>query len=182
MGSKKTQRSQKGVPRNRNTVDARIKNPGSGRNWRKGKHTSTTTTVRSDQMRLMHGQLASLSTAADDWNHTEVGEESEMDSRLDFQECRTSLTKPRWLDERTEIPREEYNNYYYQIQLWAANELWAANKEQDALLKEMDITLYHLHNCAAMHTVYDLLSTAWKMRLQKNAERRNITLRRFDSS
>ena len=60
--------------------------------------------------------------------------------------------------------------------------LWAANKEQDALLKEMDITLLLLHNCAAMHTVYDLLSTAWKMRLQKNAERRNITLRRFDSS
>ena len=60
--------------------------------------------------------------------------------------------------------------------------LWAANKEQDALLKEMDITLLHLYNCAAMNTVYDLLSTAWKMRLQKNAERRNITLRRFDSS
>ena len=54
--------------------------------------------------------------------------------------------------------------------------LWAANKEQDALLKEMDITLFHLYNCAAMNTVYDLLSTAWKMRLQKNAERRNITL------
>ena len=68
------------------------------------------------------------------------------------------------------------------IQLSAANKLWAANKEQDALLKEMDITLLLLHNCAAMHTVYDLLSTAWKMRLQKNAERRNITLRRFDSS
>ena len=45
--------------------------------------------------------------------------------------------------------------------------LWAANKEQDALLKEMDITLFHLYNCAAMNTVYDLLSTAWKMRLQK---------------
>ena len=55
-------------------------------------------------------------------------------------------------------------------------QLWAANKEQDALLKEMDITLLHLYNCAAMNTVYDLLSTAWKMRLQKNAERRNITL------
>ena len=45
--------------------------------------------------------------------------------------------------------------------------LWAANKEQDALLKEMDITLFHLYNCAAMNTVYDLLSTAWKMRLEK---------------
>ena len=52
--------------------------------------------------------LASLSTAADDWNDTEVGEESEMDSQHDFQECRTSPTKPRWLDEQTEIPKEEY--------------------------------------------------------------------------
>ena len=32
----------------------------------------------------MHGQLASLSTVADDWNHAEVGEESEMDSQHDF--------------------------------------------------------------------------------------------------
>ena len=97
--------------------------------------------------------------------------------RLDFQECRTSLTEPRWLDERTEIPREEYNNYYYQIQLWAANELWAANKEQDALLREMDTTLLNSHNRAAMNAVYDLLSAAWKTRLRKSAERRNIILR-----
>ena len=62
--------------------------------------------VRSDQMPLMHGQLASLSSAADDWNDTEVGEESEMDSQHDFQECTTSPTKPRWLDEQTEIPKE----------------------------------------------------------------------------
>ena len=57
---------------------------------------------------LMHGQLASLSTAADDWNDTEVREVSEMDFQHDFQECRTSPTKPRWLDEQTEIPKEEY--------------------------------------------------------------------------
>ena len=38
-----------------------------------------------------HGQLASLSTAADDWNHTEVGEESEMDSQHDFQELQMQL-------------------------------------------------------------------------------------------
>ena len=44
--------------------------------------------VRSDQMPLMHGQLASLSTAADDWNDTEVGEESEIDFQHDYQECR----------------------------------------------------------------------------------------------
>ena len=87
MTTKKRQRSQKGEPRNRTTVDKRVQSPGSGRNWRKGKHTSTTTTVRSDQMLLMHGQLASRSTAADDWYHTEVGEESEMDSQHDFQEC-----------------------------------------------------------------------------------------------
>ena len=36
--------------------------------------------VRSDQMPLMHGQLASLSNASDGWNDTEVREESEMDS------------------------------------------------------------------------------------------------------
>ena len=53
--------------------------------------------------------------------------------------------------------------------------LWAANKEQDALLKEIDITLLQLYNCAAMNTVYDLLSTAWKMRLQKNAEKRKLS-------
>ena len=64
---------------------------------------------------LMHGQLASLSTAADDWNDTEVGEESEMDSQYDFPECRTSPTAPRWLDEQTEIPSEEYNSYDYQL-------------------------------------------------------------------
>ena len=52
-----------------------------------------------------------LSTVADDWNDAEVGEESEMDSQHGFQECRTSPTKPRWLDEQTEIPREEYNSY-----------------------------------------------------------------------
>ena len=39
----------------------------------------------------------------------EDGEESEMDSQHDFQECRTSPTKPRWLDELTEIPSEESN-------------------------------------------------------------------------
>ena len=38
-----------------------------------------------------HGQLASLPTAADDWNHTEVGEESEMDSQHDFQELQMQL-------------------------------------------------------------------------------------------
>ena len=64
---------------------------------------------------LMHGQLASLSTAADDWNDTEVGEESEMDSQYDFPECRTSHTAPRWLDEPTEIPSEEYNSNNYQL-------------------------------------------------------------------
>ena len=56
----------------------------------------------------MHGQLASPSDAGDDWNDTEVGEESEIDSQHDLQECRTSPTKPRWLDEQTEIPKEEY--------------------------------------------------------------------------
>ena len=66
---------------------------------------------------LMHGQLASLSTAADDWNDTEVGEESEMDSQHDLQECRTSPTKPRWLDEQTEIPKKEYYKIYYKENL-----------------------------------------------------------------
>ena len=37
----------------------------------------------------------------------EQEEEPEMDSQHDFQECRTSPTKPRWLDEQTEIPKEE---------------------------------------------------------------------------
>ena len=63
------------------------------------------------------------------------------------------------------------------IQLSAANKLWAANKEQDALLKEMDITLLSMQNCAAMNTIYDLLSTAWKRRLEKKAKRRSIILR-----
>ena len=49
-------------------------------------------------------------------------------------------------------------------------------KEQDALLEEMDITLLKVQNCAAMNTVYDFLSTAWKRRLQKKAERRSIIL------
>ena len=55
-------------------------------------------------------------------------------------------------------------------------QLWAAKKEQDALLEEMDITLLKVRNCAAMNTVYDFLSTAWKRRLQKKAERRSIIL------
>ena len=40
-------------------------------------------------------------------------------------------------------------------------QLWAAKKEQEALLKEMDITLLSMQNCAAMNTIYDFLSTAW---------------------
>ena len=197
----------------------------------------------------MHGQLASLSTAADDWNDTEVGEESEMDSQYDFPECRTSPTAPRWLDEQTEIPSEEYNSYDYQLTdtleyrvflphrapncgmtttfsdlcdflceplKQAANviekrrlrdrlseldkrahdvrekrrglvgsaelpigvkiQLWAAKKEQEALLQEMDITLLSMQNCAAMNTIDDLLSTAWKRRLEKKAKRRSIIL------
>ena len=101
------------APRNR-TVDARVKSLGSGKSWRKGKHTSTTTTVRSDQMCLMHGQLASLSTAADDWNDTEAGEESEIDAAVK-EEALLSVPPPRWLDEQTEIPSEEYNSYDYQL-------------------------------------------------------------------
>ena len=201
-------------------------------------------------MRLMHGQLASLSTAADDSNHTEVWEQSEMDSQHDFQECRTSPTKPRWLDEQTEISKEEYNSYHPELQdtlehriflphrapncgmtitfsdlcdflceplkqahnvrekrrlrdllsepdkraydvrekrrglvgsaelpIGLKIQLWAAKKEQEALLKEMDITLLSMQNCAAMNTIYDLLSTAWKRRLEKKAKRRSIILR-----
>ena len=56
-------------------------------------------------------------------------------------------------------------------------QLWAAKKEQEALLKEMDITLLSMQNCAAMNTIYDLLSTAWKRRLEKKAKRRSIILR-----
>ena len=55
-------------------------------------------------------------------------------------------------------------------------QLWAAKKEQDALLEEMDITLLKLQNCAAMNIVYDFLSTAWKRRSQKKIERRSIIL------
>ena len=55
-------------------------------------------------------------------------------------------------------------------------QLWAVKKEHDALLEEMDITLLKIQNCAAMNTVYDFLSTAWKRRLQKKAERRSIIL------
>ena len=44
-----------------------------------------------------------------DWNDTEVGEESEMDSQYDFPECRTSPTAPRWLDEQTEMP-DDWND------------------------------------------------------------------------
>ena len=195
------------------------------------------------------GQLASRSTAADDWNDTEVGEESEMDSQHDFPECRTSPTMPRWLDEQTEMSKEEYNSHQLQDSLLSRHtldnrivlphcapncgmtttfsdlcdflceplkqahnvrekrrlrdllsepdkrahdvrekrrglvgsaelpiglkiQLWAAKKEQEALLKEMDITLLSMQNCAAMNTIYDLLSTAWKRRLEKTAKRR----------
>ena len=48
-------------------------------------------------------------------------------------------------------------------------QLWAAKKEQEALLKEMDITLLSMQNCAAMNTIYDFLSTAWKRRLGKES-------------
>ena len=52
-------------------------------------------------------------------------------------------------------------------------QLWAAKKEQEALLKEMDITLLSMQNCVAMNTIYDFLSTAWKRRLEKKAKRRS---------
>ena len=62
---------------------------------------------------LMHGQLASLSTVADHWNDTEVGEESEMDAAVK-EEALLSVPPP-WLDEQTEIPSEEYNSNNYQL-------------------------------------------------------------------
>ena len=214
--------------------------------------------VRSDQMPLMHGQLASLSTAADDWNDDDKRLRIiESSARLPLSQSDSGKSrvtkppddwndteaKPRWLDEQTQMSRTEYLSYYTvitkerrdmfdhrvflphqapncgmsttfgdlcdflceplkhahavrdkrrglvgsaelrelvgsaELPIGLKLKLWAANKEQDALLKEMDITLLHLYNCAAMNTVYDLLSTAWKMRLQKNAERRERDMR-----
>ena len=191
---------------------------------------------------------AATKAAADDWNDTEVGEESEMDAAVK-EEALLSVPPPRWLDEQTEIPSEEYNSYDYQLTdtleyrvflphrapncgmtttfsdlcdflceplKQAANviekrrlrdllsepdkrahdvrekrrglvgsaelpiglkiQLWAAKKEQEALLQEMDITLLSMQNCAAMNTIYDFLSTAWKRRLEKKAKRRSIIL------
>ena len=42
-----------------------------------------------------------------DWNDTEVEEESEMEAVLK-QEALLSVPPPRWLDKHTEIPKEEY--------------------------------------------------------------------------
>ena len=41
-----------------------------------------------------------------DWNDTEVGEESEMEA---------AVKQEAWFDEQTEIPREEYDSYDYQL-------------------------------------------------------------------
>ena len=57
---------------------------------------------------------AATKAAADDWNDTEVGEESEMDAAVK-EEALLSVPPPRWLDEQTEIPSEEYNSYDYQL-------------------------------------------------------------------
>ena len=56
---------------------------------------------------------AATKAAADDWNDTEVGEESEMDAAVK-EEALLSVPPP-WLDEQTEIPIEEYKSYYYQL-------------------------------------------------------------------
>ena len=58
---------------------------------------------------------AATKAAADDWNDTEVGEESEMDAAVK-EEALLSVPPP-WLDEQTEIPSEEYNSYKYDYQL-----------------------------------------------------------------
>ena len=58
---------------------------------------------------------AATKAAADDWNDTEVGEESEMDAAVK-EEALLSVPPP-WLDEQTEIPSEEYNSARYDYQL-----------------------------------------------------------------
>ena len=197
---------------------------------------------RAKQLRL-HTQTGVEKRKINDWNDTEVEEESEMEA---------VVKQEAWLDEETVIPEEKYYSYYdhtafledtleYGIFLshrtpncgmtttfsdlcdflceplkQAANviekrrlrdllseldkrahdvrekrrglvgsaelpiglkiQLWAAKKEQEALLQEMDITLLSMQNCAAMNTIYDFLSTAWKRRLEKKAKRRSIIL------
>ena len=61
---------------------------------------------RAKQLRL-HTQTGVEKRKINDWNDTEVEEESEMEAVVK-QEALLSVPPPRWLDEQTEIPKEEY--------------------------------------------------------------------------
>ena len=96
-----------------------------GRNRSEGSRASEKGRSRAGEQRNRGWKAATKAAtkvAADDWNDTEVGEGPPApfsffgsNGKLKRLSGKTTVPPPRWLDEQTEIPSEEYNSNNYQL-------------------------------------------------------------------